>query len=801
MQMHRFRMERSPLGRLGIAGLVLLLTAGGAGLAVLHAQAPAAPAVARATVNDIRIRGNRNTPSENIKNQMRTRVGKDFSAETLQEDVRTLYNSRSFARVWADKEDDGKGGVVVIINVREFPSLVRSVEYRGNTHLSKDELDNVTNVRKGMPCNPYANKVACQRIVQRYNEDGRPYAACNLIKGDDENDTEVIFNITEGPKVYISSIDFTGNTFVTGAVLKQRINSSSMLLGDYGLRLMGQYNPGLLEHDVNELIRYYRGFGFHDVRISRQVIYAPDSRSVRVVFHIQEGIRYKVDGTPQVTGSKSIAAEALEAMNKQKSGEYYDQRTIDGDISRISDYYGYTGRQTRVMPEASFMKEKPGFVRVNYQVEEQKPAVAGQVIIVGNERTDQRVILRQIPIYPGQTLTYPDLRLAERNLARLNIFESSPDGSVRPTVTVRDNPFNPDSNVKDIVVNVQEASTGSLMFGLGVNSDSGFTGSVVLNERNFDLFRPATSLEDLFSGGAWRGAGQELRIEAVPGTQLQRYMVTFREPFLFDSPYSMTLSGYYYQRYFNEYHEDRLGARATIGRKLNDRWSASVTTRAESVGVSNVSFFAPEVYRSVSGDNFLVGVRAGVTRDSRDSVLRPTDGSLLDVSYEQCFGDRVFPLVNFEYSQYWTMLQRADGSGRQVLAFHTQTGWAGSNTPVFERYFGGGFRSIRGFQFRGVGPQENGFKTGGTFMLLNSLEYQVPLRASDQVFLVGFVDSGTVATRIQDFNDYRVSVGFGLRFTVPMLGPVPIALDFGFPVVSGQYDNKQVFNFWMGFTR
>jgi outer membrane protein assembly complex protein YaeT len=801
MQTHRFTTERSPLGRAGAVALALLLAAGVGGLAALHAQGPAPAAAARPLVTDIRIRGNRLTPSENIKNQMKTRVGKEYQPEVLQEDVRALYSTRGFARVSADKDEDGQGGVVVIVTVKEFASLIRSVEYKGNVHLSKDDLDSVTNLRTGMPCNPYANKVACQRIVQRYNEDGRPYAACDLLKGTSESDTEVVFNITEGPKVHISSIEFTGNTFVSGAVLRQRINSSQMLFGSYGLRMMGQYNPGLLEHDVGELIRYYRSFGYHDVRVSREVVYAPDSRSVRVIFHVQEGIRYKVDGPPQVVGAKSIAHEALEAMNKQKGNEYYDQRTIDGDTGRIKDYFGYTGRNVRILAEPAFMKDKPGFVRVNYQVEEQKPAVAGQVIVIGNERTRQEVILRQIPIYPGQTLTYPDLRLAEANLARLNIFEMSPDGSVRPTVTVRDNPFYPDSPVKDIIVNVQEASTGSLMFGLGVNSDSGFTGSIVLNERNFDIFRPATSVEDLFSGGAWRGAGQEFRVEAVPGTQLQRYMVSFREPFLFDSPYSLTLSGYYYQRYFNEYSEDRLGARATIGRKLNDRWSASVTARAENVNVNNVSVFAPQAYQDVLGDNFLVGVRGGVTRDSRDSILRPTEGSLLDISYEQVMGDRIFPLVNLEYSQYWTLFQRADRTGRQVLAFHHQTGWAGTNTPVFERFFGGGFRSIRGFQFRGVGPEENGFKTGGTFMLLNSLEYQVPLRASDQIYAVAFVDSGTVASRIDDWDKYRVSVGVGLRFTVPMLGPVPIALDFGFPVVKGKFDNEQIFNFWMGFTR
>src|SRR5262249_35064962 len=154
-------------------------------------------------------------------------------------------------------------------------------------------------------------------------------------------------------------------------------------------------------------------------------------------------------------------------------------------------------------------------------------------------------------------LSYPDIRQGERNLARLGIFDSSPDGAVRPTISVIDNPQMPDSEFKDILISVQEASTGSLMFGLGVNSDSGLTGSIVFNERNFDVARVPPGWDDLLSGGAFRGAGQEFRVELVPGTQLQRYVATFREPFLFDSPYSLTTSGYFYQRYFNEYSEDR----------------------------------------------------------------------------------------------------------------------------------------------------------------------------------------------------------------------------------------------------
>lgn len=764
-----------------------------------------ATAPTRVIISDVIIQGNRHLSTEYIRNLLRTRPGQVFNAESLQEDVRGLYSTRQFGNVYADKQDDGPGRVKVIVYIRDYPSVLEKVTYQGNVTVKTEDLEEATGVRKGMPCNPIANKVACKRIVNRYNEEGRPFASCDLLKGGEPGDTEVIFNITEGPKVRIGGIEFKGNSFVSGGVLKTHIQSSTKFLG---MPIGGTYNAAMLEHDQNELVRYYRAFGYHDVRIGRELIYSPDGRDVTVVFHVHEGVRYKVADAPQVyqasasssSAVKNIPHEALEAMSKMKAGEYYNQATVEGDLSRIKDYLGAQGRETKTNAVPVFSPEKPGIVQVRYEVEDRPPARVGQIFIVGNERTRQNVILRQVPLFPGQVLNYPALREAERNLARLNIFEASQDGSVRPSVTVLDNPIDPDNPYKDILVSVQEASTGSLMFGVGVNSDAGLTGSIVLNERNFDLFRLPTSFDDLLNG-AFRGGGQEFRIEAVPGTQLQRYVVSLREPFLFDTPYSLTVSGFYYQRYFNEYHEERAGGRFTLGRKVSDYWSILGTIRLENVNVSNVPAYAPTDYTSVVGNNFLAGFRAGAVRDSRDSVIRPTEGSLIDLAFEQVIGSFQFPLVTADYSQYWTVWQRPDGSGRHVVTYHGQIGWAGSDTPVFERYFAGGFRSIRGFQFRGVGPDVNGFKVGGDWLVLNSLEYQVPVRANDNINLVAFVDSGTVSPRVDQWDTYRVSAGFGIRFVVPPLGPMPIALDFGFPIVKGKNDQEQIFNFFMGWSR
>jgi len=746
----------------------------------------------KVTVADIIISGNKRMATDAIKGMLKTRVGGEYVPEVVQEDVRTLMATRQFGNVEARYNPQPGNKVVLYFSVVDYLNVVEEVIYEGVHSIKKSELENITMVRKGAPLNPVQNKVACQNIVNRYREKGRHFASCVLKEGDKPGDKKVIFTITEGPEIYIRAIEFMGNHFVPGAVLKTHINSKERLLG---LNLISQpYIPPMTDRDVDELLKYYHSHGFHDVRVSRQVKWDRDSKTVVLIFHIHEGLRYRVQGPPLIEGTVSRPVSELQPLVQVKRDEWFSEDKAKKDAKRIEDWIGVQGVRAAVQEQVFFTG--PGQCAVHYEVHEQPPALVGQIFVVGNTTTRQNVILRQVPLYPGQPLSYPAVREAERNLGRLGIFESTAE--VHPTVSVLDD--GSDSPYKDILINVQETRTGSLMFGVGFNSNAGATGSIVLNERNFDLFNFPSSIDGLFSGTAFRGAGQELRLEAVPGTVLQRYTFQFREPFLFDSPYSLTVGGYYYTRFYNEYNEQRLGSRVTLGRRLSQFWSASVTGRVENIAANNISIFAPPDLQAIEGNNFLTSARIGATRDSRDSYLRPTQGSVLDFGVEQATGTYTFPQATADFNQYFTLWQRADGSGRHVLGFHSQVGYSGPNTPAFERFYAGGFRSIRGFQFRGVGPNVNGFMVGGDFMFLNSLEYQIPVRASENLYFVSFIDSGTVERSVE-IKNYRVSAGFGVRFVLPMLGPVPIALDFGFPIVKGPGDIQQVFSFWLGLFR
>src|SRR5262249_43270015 len=155
--------------------------------------------------------------------------------------------------------------------------------YQGNKHLKQEDLDELSQVRVGAPLSPITNRYACQRIVARLNEQGRPFASCTLIKGGEPGDNEVIFSITEGPKVFISDINLTGHPLVSGPVLATHIAPSHRWFHLFG----GTYNQAMVEADVNELEKYYRSFGYHDVKISRELEWL-GPESANLIFHVHE---------------------------------------------------------------------------------------------------------------------------------------------------------------------------------------------------------------------------------------------------------------------------------------------------------------------------------------------------------------------------------------------------------------------------------------------------------------------------------------------------------------------------------
>jgi len=380
-----------------------------------------------------------------------------------------------------------------------------------------------------------------------------------------------------------------------------------------------------------------------------------------------------------------------------------------------------------------------------------------------------------------------------------------PGMSVDPQLPLSLNPDLPNytEGMVDVYVDGTETQTGRLMIGFGVNSDAGVVGNVVIDERNFDWTRLPTSWEDVRNGSALRGAGQRFRIDASPGSEVNRYLVSFQEPYLLDRPISLGLSGSYFDRNYNDWDEQRIGGRISLGHQWVERdLSATLAYRGENVEIYNPSVPAGVVplLDEALGDNVLHGFRVSLINDTRDSAFLATQGHYFEVGGEQVIGTFDYPRVDVDFRQYWMLRERPDHSGRHVLSFSTTVGYTGTQTPIYENFFAGGFATMRGFDFRGASPVDNGVEVGGRFQWLNSVQYLFPVSADDMLHGVAFCDFGTVEpdTKIQNF---RVAPGIGARITVPAMGPAPIALDFAFPVSYAEFDDREVFSFSMGFSR
>ena len=216
----------------------------------------------------------------------------------------------------------------------------------------------------------------------------------------------------------------------------------------------------------------------------------------------------------------------------------------------------------------------------------------------------------------------------------------------------------------------EEAQTGRIMVGVGVNSDAGLVGNIVLEEHNFDWARFPTSWEDIRNGTAWRGEGEYFRIECMPGTELQQYAVNYAQPYWFDlagRAVSLGLGGFYNTRIFTQWTEGREGGRVSLGYQLTHDLTAGVAFIGENVNISDPVVPTPVDLERVLGNNAMYGFQVSLQHNTLDSEFMATQGHLFKLSFEEVTGSYTYPQVGLELSQYFKLSERADHTGCHVF--------------------------------------------------------------------------------------------------------------------------------------
>lgn len=750
-------------------------------------QAPSA-----AKVVEIRIEGNRAMSGSAVQAKIKTRIGMDYDESIVKDDEKRLLDTGRFESVIA-KRTYTRQGVVVVFTVAERP-LVEKVVFQGNEVYTDEELAGELSFGISEPLNPYSVSAGRAAILEKYRSNGYHFATVELDEEALAAGRQAIFKIDEGPKSVVRKVRFEGNRAFGNLRLRMLVGTNARLW---------PFATGLLDveqvdRDVQAITNLYISEGYLDIEVTRELTFSDDKTKVTVTFVIAEGPRFRINAII-FEGNVVFSDDELAKRLSLGQGVFYTSLRLRRDQEAVKQVYGEMGYvEADVVVSKRFSdptakppawaqgidEGKPALLDLVFRIREADQYHISSIDIRGNTVTQSRVIRRELRFFPEQLLNMSAIKESQRRLTETRLFS-------RVSIT----PVSSGPKTKSVLVDVAEGDTAQLMVGVGVSTNSGVIGNVSFVQRNFDILHwPGSS-----GGEAFKGAGQTLRIVAEPGLDLMRFHVDWLEPSLFDKPYSLGTKAFLFTRGRDDYDETRYGGVVSVGHRFKNRWYGELSSRIEGVEISDLDSDAPPEVVDDEGTHALVGMKGTLVRDRTDSRWMPSAGDRFRLSYEQISGGYNFGRALGDYRIYRTVY--VDVLDRKhIISARLAAGQIFGDAPVFETFYGGGIGSVRGFEYRGISPRSDGTDRpiGGEFMGFVGAEYGFPI-AGQQLRGVVFIDSGTVE-QSGEFTAYRASIGTGLRWIVPMFGPVPLSLDIAVPISKDGDDETQLLSFTLGWT-
>lgn len=791
-------------------------------------QAPAAAASAPAeaadqglqvrSVNVQDVNGNPIANAREVLNLVRTEPGQTYSSDLLNVDLRTISSLDRFVTVVArvERVRDPATGVFTGVNITfvvQERTLVTAVQISGNRAFKDDQVRPGLTMHPGSPVDSFAVDQDRKFILDKYHKAGYAQASVDVDDVLLARQGIVRYQIIEGPKTHVNRVEIDGNHALSSSYIKWRIDTKSYLW----ILQKGLLDTDKLESDVAKIREMYLKKGYLDARVSYTLDYSEDKTKVTVRFIVLEGAQYRI-GKINLTGNTVFSnAELLGDTSRFGPGSVAEQDKIDALRKHIEDAYGHEGYVDRTAEISTAFTETPGVVDLNIHVVEGSPYIVGRIIIEGNANVQDRVIRRQMRIYPDQTFDIVQVAKSVDRLKAIGIFQDVKVNHIAPPGTP--------AGVQDALVEVAEGQTGKFSIGAGISTNSGLVGQISVEQQNFDITNFPHSFDEFIRGQSFKGAGQYFQLLLEPGTEFQRYMVTFREPYLFDSPYSFSNDLYYFTRARESWDERRIGDIVTLGRRFGDVWALSLAFKAEDVTLSgaqdifddritqahqpifgpggNVTYFndtAQEILDE-EGSHFLTSIKPGIVRDTTDSRTFPTAGTRTSLTLEQygAMGGEVSMTKIVGSFDAFITLYTDLFDRKTVLALKNEVGVIPfGKSPTYERFYLGGIGELRGFQFRGVSPRDGPLEDpiGGDFYWMSTAEVNYPIY-EELLRGVVFVDLGSVERTIT-LDSVRSDAGLGVRVTLPLFGGLPIAVDFAYPITKQSTDRTQFVSVSLG---
>jgi len=628
-------------------------------------------------VGSIRVAGNVSISSAQILSRVRSRVGELFDPATAAEDARRIAG--------LDGVDYAYYNTAVVENRIQLTfvvverNLVRSIVFVGNRRQKAKTLQRKLDFKVGDYLDPIIIETGSDAVAEFYRKQGFAFARVTL-DAEKLSRGEVVYTISEGPRVKIAAVKFSGNEGLKTKSLKKAVKTRTRKF----LFWPKYYTEKRVNEDTAKLQDIYYKRGFLDAVVKAERQFSPERRKVRITFAIDEGPVYTVERI-DFTGMRHFEESQLQAELRLEQGQVYSEQKAKSDVRQLLKLYREIGFiDAGVERHVKFV---PGNeVSVEFAISEGERFRIGRVNIAGNERTHDKVVRRVLDEYefqPGQWYNAHGARgdgsgQLERRVQRMVLAESA-------TIT----PAGEVLGQRDAQVSIVEGQTGMVMVGAGAATDLGLIGQVVYEERNFDISDWPESFREFITGRAFRGAGQSLRIALQPGTEVSEFLISFTEPYFKNEPVSLSVVGSSWERERESYDENRLKGYVGFERRYKNRWRRSISFRVENVNIDDIEPDAPKEIEEVEGDNALAGIKLGIGRDLTDDRFSPSEGYTFDASYEQVGGDHTFGIVSGIYRRYRTLHEDL-AERKTVLATKLLGASTVGDAPPFEKFYGGG---------------------------------------------------------------------------------------------------------------
>lgn len=733
-------------------------------------------------VMTVDVSGTKTIAKETILAKVQTKPGSPYQDAVVSEDIRRVFALGYFTDVKADVEPVA-GGVQLTFVVKEKPTIT-AVVFEGQRFLRQPKVQELLGIAEGALHDPRLVKEGIDRLKAEYGRKG--FAQCEVVSRVEQdtaaNTAALYLLIDEGPRMRVIEVLVEGNQIFPDRRIRKLMKTKRKRWFQPGV-----YQEAVLDEDLDRVGAFYRQHGYEDVAVSKEVLRDPSGRGLYVSLRVQEGLQHRV-GQVALAGVSLFPEPELRRVLALKPGAVYSPDGLQEDLRRIKEYYGDRGYiNAEVSPDPQLDQETKR-VNLTYRVVEHELVHINRIAIRGNLRTKDVVVRRELRVYPGDPFDGAKIRKSTDRLYNLGFFEE---------VNVETEPTE-DPHKEDLIVDVKEAKTGSFSFGGGFSSIDRLVGLVELEQRNFDWRNVPT----------FTGAGQDLRLRVEGGTVRRYFDLSFTEPWIFGHPVSFGIDLYNRTRLQSRslglaFEEERRGAGVRLGKEFADKIQTSLAYQFFQTEISDVVTEASADLRAEQGTSNTSEGSLSVALDTRNNRFDPTRGTHVftatDLAGGVFGGDEDFYRLQGGASYYWPH------AGRLVLEAHVRTGIVdaygdATEVPIFERFFGGGSGTIRGYEERNVGPRDpsSSDPIGGEALAVGTLEEVVTIVRDERgrSILKGslFYDVGDVWRRVKDYGEsVKSGVGVGMRVTTPI---GPLRLDVGFPLdeVGGE-ERKPRFHF------